>query len=219
MSEMTVDLTYRGLSLGKKLKLTNVRPSTGFVETAIPMPVGTTIGVIVDEYQFDASVTDVKEQVTGASGEAPVPSGMTIRPKLDDKASAWWKGKVTLPDVQRVEAAPVVGIVRSKRSTGAGVPELMDDGRNTAVQQAVNPADLEPEEPKDTQVIPVIDSNPALPAIQDDGRATVAMDAIDLKALGLDPSVSGEIPTIKEDDLESGPTTNGGGTKKKKRRR
>lgn len=215
---MTVDLTYRGLSLGKKLKLTNVRPSTGFVETAIPMPVGTTIGVAVDDVMFEASVVDVKEQVGANGAEQQVPSGMTIRPKLDDSASAWWNGKVTLPDVQRVEAAPVIGIVRSKRQTGAGVPELMDDGRNTAVQAAVDPSQLEPEPQKDTQVIPVIESNPSMPAIVDDGRSTVAMDAVDLKALGLDPSTSGEIPTFKDDGDEGDKSGPSNGKKKKRRR-
>lgn len=215
---MTVDLTYRGLSLGKKLKLTNVRPSTGFVETAIPMPVGTTIGVAADDVTFEASVVDVKEQVGTNTAEQQVPSGMTIRPKLDAAASAWWHGKVTLPDVQRVEAAPVIGIVRSKRQTGVGVPELMDDGRNTAVQAAVDPSQLEAEPQKDTQVIPVIESNPSLPAIVDDGRSTVAMDAVDLQALGIDVSASGQIPVVKDDgDDASGPV--GSGTKKKKRRR
>ena len=64
------------------------------------------------------------------------------------------------------------------------MPELVDDGRNTAVQQAIDPDKLELD--KDTQVIPVMDSNPAMPAIQDDGRSTIAMNAVDLAALGLE---------------------------------
>lgn len=221
MSESFVDLTYRGLTLGRKVKLTQVRPSSGYLEHVAPMPVGTSIGIASDDGTlFDAVVTDVREQTGDAA------SGMTVRPRLElDAAKAWWKEKVDLPDVVKVEAAPPVGIVRSKRGSNAGaVPELMDDGRNTAVQQAIDPDKLEPL--KDTQVIPVMESNPAMPAIQDDGKRTIAMDAVDLAALGLDPATSsGSIPTIKDDDdgddddksdaSKSGPSSS---RKKRKRR-
>lgn len=217
MSESFVDLTYRGLALGRRVKLTQVRPSTGYVELAAPMPVGTPIGVTAENGTlFEATVTEVVEG-TGA--------GMTVRPRLDgDAVKKWWQTKVDLPDVVKPEAAPVIGIVRSKRASNAGaVPELVDDGRNTAVQQAIDPDKLELE--KDTQVIPVIESNPAMPAIQDDGKRTVAMDAIDLAALGLDASTSGSIPVVKDDeedddskpsDSKSGPSSSG---RKKRRRR
>jgi hypothetical protein len=221
MSESFVDLTYRGLALGRKVKLTQVRPSSGYLELAAPMPVGTSIGIAADDGTlFDAIVMDVREQ----AGELPI--GMIVKPRLEvEAAKAWWKEKVDLPDVVKVEAAPPVGIVRSKRGSNAGaVPELMDDGRNTAVQAAVDPEKLE----KDTQVIPVMESNPTLPAIQDDGKRTIAMDAVDLAALGLDPATSsGSIPTMKDEDegdddkgddkpdgSKSGPTS-----RKKRRRR
>lgn len=218
MSESFVDLTYRGLTLGRKVKLTQVRPSSGYLEHVAPMPVGTSIGIASDDGTlFDAVVTDVREQ----SGDAP--PGMTVRPRLElDAAKAWWKEKVDLPDVVKVEAAPPVGIVRSKRGSNAGaVPELVDDGRNTAVQQAIDPEKLA----KDTQVIPVMESNPTLPAIQDDGKRTIAMDAVDLAALGLDPATSsGSIPTIKDDEEGEGDddkpeSSKSGPTGRKKRRR
>jgi len=218
MSESFVDLTYRGLALGRRVKLTQVRPSSGYLEHVAPMPVGTSIGIAGDDGTlFDAIVTDVRE----AAGDAP--SGMTVRPRLEvDAAKAWWKEKVDLPDLVKVEAAPPVGIVRSKRGSNAGaVPELMDDGRNTAVQAAIDPDKLD----KDTQVIPVMESNPTMPAIQDDGKRTIAMDAVDLAALGLDPvTSSGSIPTIKDEDEgesdDDKPDANKSGpTSKKKRRR
>ena len=187
------------------------------------MPVGTAIGIASEDGTlFEATVTEVKEQLGGNDG----PPGMTVRPRLDgDAAKKWWQSKVDLPDVVKPEAAPVIGIVRSKRASAAGaVPELVDDGRNTAVQQAIDPDKLELE--KDTQVIPTIESNPEMPAIQDDGKRTIAMDAIDLAALGLDAATSGSIPTFKDDegddddskpsDSKSGPSSSG---RKKRRRR
>ncbi|MEP6864580.1 MAG: hypothetical protein ABJE66_28420 [Deltaproteobacteria bacterium] len=218
MSESFVDLTYRGLALGRKVKLTQVRPSSGYLELAAPMPVGTSIGIAAEDGTlFDATVTDVREQAS------ELPIGMTVKPRFElDAAKAWWKEKVDLPDVVKVEAAPPIGIVRSKRGSNAGaVPELVDDGRNTAVQQAIDPDKLEPA----TEVIPVMESNPTLPAIQDDGKRTIAMDAVDLAALGLDPATSsGSIPTIKDedegdDDKSDGSGSKSGPTGRKKRRR
>jgi hypothetical protein len=215
MSESFVDLTYRGLALGRKVKLTQVRPSSGYLELAAPMPVGTSIGIASDDGTlFDATVTDVREQ----AGDAP--PGMTVRPRLEvDAAKAWWKAKVDLPDIVKVEAAPPVGIVRSKRGSNAGsVPELVDDGRNTAVQQAIDPDKLDKLD-RDTQVIPVMESNPTLPAIQDDGKRTIAMDAVDLAALGLDPATSsGSIPVVSDDGDDDKPDTKSGPKKRRKRR-
>jgi len=218
MSESFVDLTYRGLALGRRVKLTQVRPSSGFLELATPMPVGTAIGIATEDgATFDAMVTEAYEQV-GGTDKTP---GMTVRPRLDGDAATWWKSRVALPDVVKPEAAPVVGIVRSKRSSNSGaVPELVDDGRNTAVQPAVDPAKLGVVEgEKDTQVIPTFPDAPLV----DDGRATTAMDAIDLAALGLDAATSsGSIPTLKDeadDDSSPSDSKSGPATGKKKRRR
>ncbi|HET9988772.1 MAG TPA: hypothetical protein VFQ65_09630, partial [Kofleriaceae bacterium] len=116
MSESFVDLTYRGLPLGRKVKLTQVRPSSGYLELAAPMPVGASIGIASEDGTlFDATVTEVRELATDA------PPGMTVRPRLEvEAAKTWWKAKVDLPDVVKVEAAPLVGIVRSKRGSNAG---------------------------------------------------------------------------------------------------
>ncbi|HET9991541.1 MAG TPA: hypothetical protein VFQ65_23590, partial [Kofleriaceae bacterium] len=68
------------------------------------------------------------------------------------------------------------------------------------------------------------DSNPAMPAIQDDGKRTIAMDAVDLAALGLDPATSsGSIPVVNDDGDGEGdddkPDTKSGPSGRKKRRR
>ncbi|CAN5383107.1 hypothetical protein BH11MYX1_BH11MYX1_06730 [soil metagenome] len=237
-----VDLSYRGLVLGRRVKLTQVRPSTGYLELGAPMPVGTAIGLTAEDGTvIEATVTEVREQIANSDAVA----GMTIRPRLEGQVAAWWKAKAELPDVVKVEAAPQIGIVRSKRSsTSGGVPELMDDGRNTAVQEAIDPGTLaEPIDApidapgeKDTQVIavveaPVRESHPTratmatMAAIVDDGKRTVAMDAVDLVALGLEPmSASGPIPIIAEDtfdddDASSAPESGPAGAKKKRKRR
>ena len=89
MSESFVDLSYRGLALGKRIKLTQVRPTLGHLEMPTPMPVGTTIGIATDDgVVLEATVAEVHEQVGGVER----PPGMTVKPKLDsDAAHAWWK--------------------------------------------------------------------------------------------------------------------------------
>ncbi len=229
-----IDLSYRGLSLGRRVKLTQIRPSTAYVEFAAPMPVGTSLGLTIEDGTlFEATVTEVREQVANSDAVA----GMTLRPRLEGELATWWKARAELPDLVKADAAPPIGMVRPKRgSTSGGVPELMDDGRNTAVQDAIDPSKLE--EPidmpieageKDTQVIPVMpvmeaarDSQPNM-RIVDDGKRTIAMDAVDLVALGLEPmSASGPIPIITEqkiDDDEGAPESGPAGAKKKRKRR
>lgn len=225
MIESYVDLTYRGLALGKRVKLTQVRPTTGYVELAAPMPVGTAIGIASEDgVMLEAIVAEVHEQV---GGEAP--AGMVVRPKLDaDTAQRWWKERIALPEEVKIELAPEVGIVRSKRSSQGAVPELVDDGRNTAVMDAVVAPSTTLEmpavrEPRDTQVLdlpPTRDSNPNL---QDDGKHTIAMAAVDLEALGLDPSSSssGQMAAVgaPDDDDDKSDTKNGGGGRKKRKKR
>jgi len=49
VNESFVDLTYRGLSLGRRIKLTQVRPSSGYLELPSPMPVGTLVAISTDD--------------------------------------------------------------------------------------------------------------------------------------------------------------------------
>jgi hypothetical protein len=92
--------------------------------------------------------------------------------------------------------------------------------------EAVDPADV-------PVVIASRATNPGMAVVTespnqiiDDGKRTMMMDAVDLAALGLDPSISGQIPVITEvvDEESSGVVeTNGdkadGGKKKKKKKR
>jgi hypothetical protein len=204
-----VDLTYRGLALGRRVKLAQVRPSTAYLELPAPMPVGTTIGILTDDtVALDAYVVAIREQVAATEQ----PPGMVVKPRLTGEAEkAWWSARVTLPAVDASPLSPlltpgaaVVLPKRTRESTGApGVPVLVDDGLKTTVMAAVDP---------DAASVPVE---------QDDGRKTIAMSAVDLAALGLDPnarSTSGEIAAVQvEDDLGEG--DGDGKSKKKKRKR
>ncbi|HSR95472.1 MAG TPA: hypothetical protein VLM79_00325 [Kofleriaceae bacterium] len=96
MNESFVDLSYRGLSLGRRIKLTQVRPSSGYVELPSPMPVGTQIALVTDDgVAFDATVAWIHEQIAGADR----PPGMVVIPELGSEAAAvWWKARVALPE-------------------------------------------------------------------------------------------------------------------------
>ena len=195
VSETFVDLTYRGLPLGRRIKLTQVRPTTAYLEVPAPMPVGTMIGILTDDtVALDAQVVEVHEQVAGATQ----PAGMTVKPKLvGDAAQSWWSTRVGMPELPPKVAPPIVPstttVVTRRRETAA--PELVDDGQNTAVMAAVDPEQL-----------------------QDDGKKTTAMDAVDLAALGLDPTsrTTAPMPTVAPSDEDD---PNGDKPKKKRRRR
>lgn len=211
MSESFVDLTYRGLSLGRRVKLSDMRPSTGYVETPAPMPVGTQIGILTDDtVALDAVVIEVREQVTGSERVA----GMLVRPRLEgDAAREWWQKRVSGPEPVKPAApapapetpGPVVVMPQRMTNPGLGVPDIVDDGKDTGVMDAIDPAAVE--------------------APSEEGPKTVAMDAVDLKALGL-TTASGEMTAVQApiegDEADSngnGDKPAEGGKKKKRRRR
>jgi hypothetical protein len=203
MIESFVDLTYRGLSLGRRVKLADVRPTTGYVEMPAPMPVGTAIAIITDDtVALDAIVVEVHEQVAGSS----LPPGMVVRPKLEgDAAKAWWNQRVTMPELAKagppapvpappiIPAAPVVVVSKRVTNPGLGVPELLDDGQVTGVMEVAVDPDAE-----------------SVPVLVDDGKKTTAMDAVDLAALGLTTaSSSGQLSSEAASDDDEGGSGNG----------
>ena len=221
MSESFVDLTYRGLALGRRVKLTEVRPSTGYLEMPAPMPVGTAIHVATDDgHGFDAVVIDIHEQVGGSDR----PPGMRVKPAFgDERATAWWKERVALPELPPrkvvAAAAPAAPILPRARRTQEmpGIPstEMGDDGARTEAMDSVDPA--------------LVEQLANEPPLVDDGKRTVMMTAPDIRALGLEPSSTGEMAaiteeqeTIEDDDKPEGESNgNGNGDKPKgvKRRR
>ena len=95
MSESFVDLSYRGLALARRVKLTQVRPSTGYVEMPTPMPVGTHVAITTDDgVAIEAIVAEIHEQIAGAT-HTP---GMLVKPALDGAGADWWKARVVAPD-------------------------------------------------------------------------------------------------------------------------
>jgi hypothetical protein len=239
MSESFVDLSYRGLSLARRIKLTQVRQGSAYLELPTPMPVGTTIAITTDDgLALEATVAEINEQVGGLD-RAP---GMLVTPRLEAAAqTAWWQARVATPEgaptPDEVDRAPrppdgAVQSVTSRSTSGAvAVPELADDGRTTAVMEAVSGADASA---SDTVIADVAvpsqsprDTHPSLPAappIEDDGRRTVAMEAVDLAALGL-ASPSGQFPAVKPEDYavdDAAPAdskSEGKPAKKKRKRR
>jgi len=173
-----VDLSYRGLALARRVKLTQVRPTTGYVEMPAPMPVGTQISIATDEgVAIEAVVAEIHEQVGGAT-HTP---GMLVQPALSGAAAEWWKARIVAPDPEDLRTTdPMMPttIVGRRMSGEQAIPEVVDDGRNTAVMDAI-----EPEAPA---------------PVEDDGKRTMMMDAVDLAALGLDPNArpSAEIAAV-----------------------
>jgi hypothetical protein len=94
-AEQFVNVTCRGLEVGKSLKLLDFGPSTAFLEAATPVPVGTPLEITTDNgLTIAARVVRVQEQVAGAE-TAP---GMRVAVELGSKAKGWWAEQVSRTD-------------------------------------------------------------------------------------------------------------------------
>jgi hypothetical protein len=115
VNESFVDLTYRGLSLGRRVRLSQVRPSTGYLELPAPMPVGSRIAITAEDgMAFDAVVTAIHEQV-GGSDRTP---GMIVAPALvAEPAAAWWAARVSLSEDDSLRPRAEAGAGRSRPAT------------------------------------------------------------------------------------------------------
>jgi hypothetical protein len=200
VGESFVDLTYRGLPLGRRIKLTQIRPSTGYLELPAPMPVGTRIAMATDDgVAIDAVVTQVHEQV-GGSEQLP---GMTIAPGFTEAAAAaWWKERVALPELAPPPALPQrPAPVPPRTQTVATSPPAHAEGAEEAPITAPMPvAEAAPEVPAppdeaggslDQELLAQL-GGAADPPLVDDGKKTVMMHSIDLSALGLEPGATGQ---------------------------
>jgi hypothetical protein len=216
MTESFVDLSYRGLSLGRRIKLAQMRPTSGYLEHPTPMPVGTTIGIATDTgVAFEAVVTGIHEQVGGTDR----PPGMTITPALaSPDPSRWWSERVTLPDLEAPprpseRARPVTVRPRSHTVPQPIAPDAAapSDVPVDVTLKVARPSDeiVASVHEKRTRVMDAVDQElleqltrepdaaEALVgtsgehAIVDDGKRTTMMDAVDLSALGLDAGTSG----------------------------
>jgi hypothetical protein len=233
MSETFVDLTYRGLSLGRRIKLARVRATNGYLEHPTPMPVGTAVAIVTDEgLTFEAVVEAIHEQV-GGSAEPP---GMRVKPVFaTDQLSAWWSKHVE-PDAPAA-AAPERSKPVTVRPRSATIPEPTPATEDAETPAVPTPAvafpihtipgtlQVPPAEParggSATTVMAAVDQELLAQLtkdgeienltrrtgeheVVDDGMRTSVMDAVDPAALGLDVSMfSSDSGPIGDDDEPS----------------
>jgi len=177
--ESFVDVTVRGLSLGRRIKLGQVRPSSGHLELASPMPVGTHVALATDDgVTIDATVIWVHEQVAG-SDRAP---GMIVAPVLAGDAAAWWTARVALPDDDPKPRPPRARSV-SARPRAQTLQTPPPEGAITDEVPAIR-ADLE------ARVTAAAGLAPPKPAAEPIETPTMVMNAVDqaqLEQLTRDP--------------------------------
>jgi hypothetical protein len=199
VGESFVDLTYRGLPLGRRVKLTQIRPSTGYLELPAPMPVGTRIAIATDEgVSIDAVVTQIHEQI-GGSDRTP---GMLIAPALapaDPAVASWWRERVSLPELEpppEPRQRPVTVLPRARATAPVPIAPPAEERPVT-----VEPELLEPLDPLDAS---------AEPPIVDDGKKTIMMQSVDLSALGLEAGASGQLAAAAAAEAGEGDGDGGG---------
>jgi hypothetical protein len=187
--ESFVDLTYRGLALGRRIKLTQVRPTTGYLELPMPMPVGTLVAITTDEgVPLEAVVTSIHEQV-GGSDRVP---GMTVKPALTGEAAqAWWQARVGLPEESEGKGPtrdrPIT--VRPRTHTvPAPPPEAAKEVAAKAVNDAVNAAVTEAQKPEAEP--PVVHEAKIK---EEDIKRTMVMNAVDQELLAKLTAGEGEV--------------------------
>lgn len=103
-----VDVAYRGLEVGRRLKLHEVGPNTAYLEHGTPMPVGADLLIRTDGgLSIPVVVIRVHEQVAGND----MPPGMRVKAaQLEGEAASWWGNLVTRgdPEIPELPLAPMV---------------------------------------------------------------------------------------------------------------
>jgi hypothetical protein len=127
-SEALVDLSYRGLVLGKRVRLLQVGPRSAYVAHDAPMPVGTELVLTVDEsLAIRAEVARVRE---GDSKDGP--AGMWLwADAAEQRARVWWDAHVSADDPRIPEPeggrvrteAPVVTVPEPAPAPAAASPD------------------------------------------------------------------------------------------------
>lgn len=126
-SEQLVDVTYRGLDVGRGLRLSQVGPGSAHLACDAPLPVGTALVLAVaDGIRIPARVLRVHE-----SADA-LPVGMRIGVvALEDEAKSWWDRMVTADDLVIPEPA------RTRAAEGEPEAQVLADEPATATEEAV----------------------------------------------------------------------------------
>jgi hypothetical protein len=173
MGESFVDVSYRGLELGRRLKLRDVRPEAGYVEIPLPMPVGTEVELVTDDgLKIAAHVTHVHEQVAGSD----VHPGMRIKPHLGGAAVKWWQSRIDAAAVAAEEAA-----AKAKAEEAA----KLEAAKREAERLAAQPQNKQTLVMSADAVQQALAASDAVEGYVDDGQKTEMMAAVDLEALGI----------------------------------
>src|SRR5687768_13344061 len=203
--ESFVDVSYHGIEVARRVKLTEVAPNGGYLEVAAPMPVGTTLLLSIEGgVTITATVRGVHEQVGGSER----PPGMRVKPVLEGEAATrWWAERVTLiadgaPTSRRTHEMTAVEdetvrAVAERAREDSGVPPL---GRRDT--REMNPAEVRaallaaqaeehklgiPRKPVVPDAVTPADGVPAAMAdddgLVDDGKRTEVMSAVDPEIL------------------------------------
>lgn len=172
MSEAFVDVTYRGLEVGRRLKLTQVGPSTAYLEHGTPMPVGARVELAVaDGVVIPAVVVRVHEQVAGAE----LAPGMRVRAaELEGAAAGWWQERVTVADpvIPEEQATPTprttqVAVV----AAGPGVKTSAPEAKTMMMSAVAAPEGYEPPQAMEMEADEPPDSDEEAPK-------TIMMEAV-----------------------------------------
>jgi hypothetical protein len=189
MGDRFVDVRYRGLEVGRGLKLRDVSTDGAYLEVPLPMPVGSPIEIALDDgTRVAAIVAMVHEQVGGSAA----PPGMRVRPP--GRSEAWWREQpAPLPVV--APTPPVVIDVSGPEPSGPVVVAPIDSSPVSAPVVVI-----EASAPVDSGIIAVeisseasgdVSSSGELPAVDDDVSASGSHAAVDD-----DVSSSGSHPAV-----------------------
>lgn len=193
MSDAFVDVMYRGLEVGRRLRIRDFTADGAYVEVPMPMPVGASIEIAIEGGQtIKAIVARVHEQI-GGSDRAP---GMGVRAIVDAASRAWW---------DRNLAASPAPPEPPPHPAGEG------DGGRTQIMDAVEP----PPEVDTVEDAPIVDDGKRTMTM-----SAVEIDAIVAQAAA--PEDSGEFEAANGDDedvSQDGPSNGANGAAKKKKRR
>lgn len=229
-----MDVSWRGLEVGKRVKLHAVRADNAYVDHAAPMPVGTVLAIRTDEgLEITASVVRVHEQV-GGSSEVP---GMQIVPlDLAGAAQAWWTARVEAapPPVQVVAEPPAPVAVQAPAPVApspvaalAAAPEYDPRAEITsrptltvntvevarvlaATGQSMPNTDASRTEvmtampDPDAVVDGVVETTASDDGLVDDGRRTMVMSSVDIAAVVEAAEAETSGPVNGDDDGPSG---------------
>lgn len=191
-NEAFVDVTWRGLEVGKRVKLHGFRAGEAYIDHTTPMPVGTQLALRTDEgLDIAVTVRRVHEQV-GGSTETP---GMQVEPALAGATADWWRARCAPDPREGVVAKPTltmstVEVERVMAAVKDAVPEepVEPDAGKTEVMAAVDPATL-------AAIEAAAAEEASDPNLVDDGRRTMVMSAVDVNAIveaaAADADVSG----------------------------